>query len=120
MKKELQEKLFKKYPKIFAQKDLQPDQTSMYRGIECPDEWYHIIDMLCEEIQTYVDIQHEKRQDRIYLTPVRDFPQVEAEQVKEKFGVLRFYVNIYDEYINGLIKMAENFSSKLSYDVPKE
>ena len=72
MKQELQNKLYEKYPKIFAQKDLPMSQTSMCYGIECGSGWYNIIDALCENIQNYVD------QNRI--------EQVEATQIKEKFG----------------------------------
>ena len=34
-------------------------------------------------------------------------PQVVAEQVKEKFGTLRFYYTGGDDYISGLVSMAE-------------
>jgi hypothetical protein len=37
-------------------------------------------------------------------------PQVVAEQVKEKFGTLRFYTNATDDYIRGAISMAEAMS----------
>jgi hypothetical protein len=37
--------------------------------------------------------------------------QVVASQVKEKFGTLRFYINGGDDYIYGLISMAESMSS---------
>ena len=37
-------------------------------------------------------------------------PQVVAEQVKEKFGTLRFYYSGGDEYIDGLVSMAEAMS----------
>lgn len=39
------------------------------------------------------------------------FPKIEAVQVKEKFGTLRFYTNYSDEYIDGAISMAEHMSS---------
>ena len=37
-------------------------------------------------------------------------PEVEVSQVKEKFGTLRFYYEGGDEYINGLVSMAESMS----------
>lgn len=40
-----------------------------------------------------------------------EIPQVVAVQVKEKFGTLRFYYNGGDEYISGLVSMAEWASS---------
>ena len=73
MKKKLQDKLFKKHPNIFRQKDLPPQQSCMCFGIECGDGWYGIIDFLCKRL--------------------RENGGCEAVQVKEKYGGLRFYVN---------------------------
>jgi hypothetical protein len=39
-------------------------------------------------------------------------PQVTFEQVKEKFGTLRVYTNGSDEYVHGLITMAEVWSAR--------
>jgi len=39
-------------------------------------------------------------------------PQVTFEQVKEKFGTLRIYKNVSDEYVDGLISMAESWSAR--------
>jgi hypothetical protein len=39
------------------------------------------------------------------------YPKIEAVQVKEKFGTLRFYTNRSDEYIDGAISMAGQMSS---------
>lgn len=55
MKPELENKLFEKYPKIFRQKDLPPNQSCMCFGIECGDGWYKILDVLCQAIQWKVD-----------------------------------------------------------------
>jgi hypothetical protein len=43
---------------------------------------------------------------------IEDIPQVVAMTVKEKFGTLRFYVNYQDDYITGLIDMAESMSGR--------
>lgn len=45
-----------------------------------------------------------------YRTPTKAVPQVVAEQVKEKFGGLRFYYRGGDDYISGLSAMAESMS----------
>jgi len=45
-----------------------------------------------------------------YRTPSKVIPQVVAEQVKEKFGGLRFYYRGGDQYIEGLVAMAESMS----------
>ena len=44
MKHELQESLFKAYPKIFARRHMSKEYTSMCYGIQCPDKWYDLID----------------------------------------------------------------------------
>ena len=102
MRQELQDKLFEKYPKIFAQKDLPKTETCMCWGICVPDEWYDLIDSLCESIQVYVD-NHE-------------IDQIEATQVKTKFGTLCFYINCYDhKFINGAISFAQRYSNKINF-----
>lgn len=98
MKTELQEKLFKKYPKIFARRHMPKEYTAMCYGIQCPDRWYDLIDTLCGRIQTYAN------QNAIIC---------EANQVKSKFGGLRFYVTYTDSYIKGLLSMAEMMSLKI-------
>lgn len=37
-------------------------------------------------------------------------PQLVADQIKEKFGTLRFYTTGGDEYTNGVVRMAESLS----------
>jgi hypothetical protein len=43
------------------------------------------------------------------VTPI--VPQVVVEQVKEKFGTLRFYYRGGDDYVRGLVRMAEAMTS---------
>jgi len=99
MKIELQQKLFDKYPKIFGQKDLPMTQTCMCWGINCGDGWYWLIDQLCNSIQGYCD---NRIMEKAY--------QVEAVQVKEKFGGLRFYINGANDTVYGMIDLAEHMS----------
>jgi hypothetical protein len=79
-----------KYPKIFK-----PD---FY--FECGDGWYNLLDTLCKCIQDHLDRGR------------GDIPtaQVVADQVKEKFGELRFYVTGGDHTTEGMIDMAEEMS----------
>ena len=103
MKKELEEKLFEKYPKIFRQKDLPMSETCMCWGIESGDGWYNILDTLCGQIQWHIDknLKEDEKPEEV---------QVEATQVKEKFGGLRFYYHGGNDFINGLVWMAEGLS----------
>lgn len=99
MKKSLQNKLYKKYPKLFVQKDLPPTESCLYFGIETDDGWYDLIDNLCKCIQSYID-----------MNPYLNIPQVEIAQLKEKYGGLRYYVDNSNEYISGMISFAEYIS----------
>lgn len=107
MNKELQDKLFEKYPQLFRQKDLSAKETCMCWGISCGDGWYELIDMLCKCLQ-----QHAKNSGKT----------IEAVQVKSKFGSLRFYVEGTgaDDFAYGLIRMAETISKQTKEWTDKE
>ena len=114
MKKELQDKLFEKYPKLYRQKDLDKTQTAMCWGISCGSGWYNIIDNLSATIQNRVDYLNGEGQHTYRDLPDNHVKVVcEAVQVKEKFGGLCFYIyGDDDEFINGAIDLAENLSYK--------
>jgi hypothetical protein len=106
MKKELQDKLFEKYPSIFRQKDLSKQETAMCWGISCGDGWYTLLDELCNSINNRLRNVNRNRLDGEKLI-------CEAVQVKEKFGGLCFYTYGGDDYIDGLIDMAESMSYRI-------
>jgi hypothetical protein len=97
MKPELQKQLFDKYPKIFRQKDLAMQETCMCWGLEVGNGWFKLIDALCSCLQ--------------FDTDENNYPQVEATQVKEKFGSLRFYTNGENDKQRGMISFAQSLSS---------
>ena len=102
MKSELAEKLIQDHPKIFeVRKGTELMPFPMF-GFECDSGWYNIINTLCYQIQSHIDWKNRN---------VEEVSQVIAEQVKEKFGTLRFYVRGGDEYTNGMIRMAEALSA---------
>jgi hypothetical protein len=101
MNQELDDLLCKKYPKIFAERHLSEMQTCMYWGFSHADGWFNIIDQLCANIQNHIDWKAKNG---------HVVPQVVAEQVKEKFGTLRFYYRGGDEVIDGMVRMAESMS----------
>ena len=80
MNKKIEDKLFEKFPKIFQDQEKSMQQTCMCWGIETGNGWYDIIERLCIVLQ--------------WNTDKNRYPQVIAEQVKEKFGGLRFYYHI--------------------------
>lgn len=73
MKEELEKKLVEKYPKLYTQYGGSIYETCMGWGMTCGDGWFNIIKDLSEKLSK--------------------FEGVEAAQVKEKFGGLRFYVD---------------------------
>ena len=74
----LQEKLFKKYPSLFVDKDKPINETCMCWGIECGDGWYDILDELCNNI-----------------TKLKNYHLIKFDQVKQKYGTLRVYFTVY-------------------------
>lgn len=57
------------------------------------------------------NLEKEKQKYLIELRQVPEpFPQVVATQVKEKYGTLRFYLSHEDDYISGVVAMAEYLS----------
>jgi hypothetical protein len=101
MKQEHDEYLCRVFPKLFAERELDHTQTAMCWGFECGDGWFNILNHLCQNIQHHIDWANKKEET---------VPQVVVEQVKEKFGTLRFYYRGGDDYISGLVAMAESMS----------
>ena len=101
MSPHLDESLCKKYPLIFANRHGSVMETLMCWGFDCGDGWYDLIDTLCGEIQHHID--NRKRNREVILkketfdsnTLPEEIPQVVAVQVKEKFGSLRFYYDLW-------------------------
>ena len=112
MKAELQQQLYEKYPNIFRQKDLDKTVTAMCWGISCGDGWYDLIDTLCENIQNRMMNVNRNKPEEEHLI-------CEAVQVKEKFGGLCFYTYGSDDYIDGLVSMAESMSYHICTECSK-
>ncbi len=96
MDKLLNLELCAKYPKIFINKEGTPATTWNF---ECKDGWFELIDQLCESIQNYINDN-----------PNHKIQQVRAEQIKEKYGSLRFYYSGGDELIEGMVWLAGSMS----------
>jgi len=77
------------YPKMFA---------GRYGGFAVGAGWYPILEILCSNIQHHLDW---KNRESLVV------PQVEVDQIKEKFGGLRFYYSGGDDEISGMVRMAE-------------
>lgn len=152
MSPELQQKIFDEYPEIFKDRVRPINESCMSFGLEVGDGWYELIDVLCEALTytftTAVEVDEEDGK-RLGIEPSRwkdedksryffkvEPPQVVADQVKEKFGTLRFYYHLeydkdnislvatkkypqlieinkrYSDYIDGIVHFAEIASGR--------
>ena len=112
--------LFEKYPLIFqVRKGHELEPFCMF-GIECGQGWFPLLNVLCRQIQSYIDwrketnerIEENKKKYPDYdQTPYELIPQVTVTQVKEKYGSLRFYYDGGDDVIDGMVRMAEAMSA---------
>ncbi len=110
MKPELDAALCAKYPKMFVNRNKPMNETCMCWGFSCGDGWYNIIDSLCEAMtytyKTSLKVEKDRAikmgiqksewadaDDDAYYLDV-DAPQVIVDQVKEKYGTLRFYYHL--------------------------
>lgn len=93
MKVELQEALYRDFPKLYRQHSLPMNQTCMCWGFECDDGWEPLIRSLSEKLEGINQL-------------LPDEQYIEATQVKEKYGTLRFYTrgNIQSVGVYNLIE----------------
>ena len=101
MKQELDALLCEKYPKMMVNRDKPMQETCMCWGFDCGDGWFNILDQLMGNIQHHIDWKNKKEEV---------VAQVTLDQVKEKFGTLRFYYTGGDDIIDGMVRMAESMS----------
>ncbi len=102
-----EKRLKDKYPAMFSQP---------YGGICVGEGWWPILEVLCGHIDSYTKWINNTRAARLKenmhnLVVPDEVPQVVVAQIKEKFGSLRFYYDGGDNYIRGLVTMAESWAS---------
>jgi hypothetical protein len=90
---EFEKQMVEAYPKMFAEP---------YGGFAVGPGWWPILESLCSQIQHHIDWKNKKSMV---------VSQVVVAQIKEKFGGLRFYYSGGDEYISGLVSMAESWAA---------
>jgi hypothetical protein len=88
MNQELEDSLRVNYPYFFEKLDF----------IECRDGWFEIISDLCRDLDNIISEQ----QDKDYY----------FEQIKQKFGGLRVYMNRENDAIRDTLQKAEDRSYK--------
>ena len=77
MSPENEKKLLEAFPELYSMYDSPPTESCMCWGFEVPDEWFDVLWWLSEQLHNY------SREHNI---------EINAAQVKEKFGTLRFYL----------------------------
>lgn len=102
MKDELQNELYNNYWSLFRDVGKSPAESCMAFGIECGDGWYEILSSLCFLIHQY--------EKNIEAQTKPNYYPVKFHQIKEKFGGLRVYFSGGDDYLDGLVEMAERWS----------
>ncbi len=85
---EFEKHLKETYPEMYQ---------NVYCGIYIDKGWFDLVDILSKKMYDAA------KQSNV------DYPRVA--QIKEKFGSLRFYADNTDEYMEGLIDMAEKIST---------
>lgn len=88
-----------------------------YGGFCTGPGWWHIIEVLCLNIQRYIEGRQKTRAILLANNPYNitipdEVPQVVVEQIKEKFGGLRFYYSGGDDTIDGMVRIAEAWASR--------
>ncbi len=89
----LTEKLYEDFPRLYRGHSKTPQESSMCWGFECGDGWYRLLHDLSAQLTAYM-AEH----------PELD---LEATQVKSKFGRLRFHLNEHDAAIEQMIETAQ-------------
>jgi hypothetical protein len=108
MNKELESKLVEKYPKILKDYGGDMRQTCMAWGLECGEGWFNLLDNCMNKLQYFCDLC--SKDDREV--------QVVANQIKEKYGTLRFYYTSYgandveSRIIDNIVSAAERASER--------
>lgn len=95
MKEELEKELFEDYPNLFKNKDNRRSSLMSF-GFSYKDGWYKLTKALLERLDWYLEQKKEINFEII--------------QMKEKFAGLRCYFNGGDDYIRGVVSMAETIS----------
>jgi len=90
----LEMKLIKKYPLLFADINKSPQETCICWGVSTGNGWYDIIDEYCKAVYPVA----EQTKDDEY--------KFKFMQVKEKYGTIRLYTTFTDN--DGIVDTAES------------
>jgi len=92
MKKDLCDQLYLDYPHLYATKI----------SLDCGDGWFVLIDALSNHLEHHI----------LQLDPGLQ-EQIWAEQIKEKYGSLRYYLSHSTTVMEAIISFAEDMSAHI-------
>lgn len=106
------ESLYEKYSSLFEHR--KDRSIPLKYGIECDIGWYDILSSLCFLIAQRENNNEWSNKNRIKENrePI-PYESVKFIQIKQKFGGLRVYFDGGNDYIRGLVHMAEGLSYKI-------
>ena len=93
-------KMEERFPKMFSEP---------YGGFAVGPGWWPLLESLCANIQSHTDWKNEQKEK---YNRGEGCKQVVVEQIKEKFGGLRFYYQGGDDKIDGMVRMAEAWADR--------
>lgn len=143
MNQELEDYLVKRYPQFVKGRSDSQAKSPMHYGFQCGDGWFNLLNMLCESIENHIynlKRNNEFNQGQLDLAKagkleqmhdwmrdiyqkgelvIKKVPDISIEEVKEKFGQLRFSVKGADDSIRGMIQMASAMSATICEECGK-
>lgn len=108
MKPTLEDKLVRTFPTLYQDRHASMMETCMCWGFECGDGWYKIIWGLSEKLEPICKNLTKKLTEEQIKMGARYC----ASQVKEKYGILRFYTTFDNDDAEKFIEKAEKLSAK--------
>jgi hypothetical protein len=122
MKKELDEKLCREFPRLYRDRYGDMTTTSMCWGFDVGDGWFDLIYKASQKIEAEIKSMKPTCEwcDQGCHAPFENGctgpdgfvdSRPKASQVKEKFGTLRFYMNRSSKTIDDIITEAEEESA---------
>lgn len=101
MRKELREKLMKKFPWVEARNVFSGERLGYAKGFECGDGWYQLIHDMFQEI------------DDLYKVQGEDPMEIQILQIKEKWAELRVHLGNYIEEVDEIVQKYEEKSTSV-------
>jgi hypothetical protein len=103
----IEAELAEKFPDLFFEADNAEKPVLMF-GCECSDGWRQLIYFACQLIDSHKKHIAQSNYEQAHKDNVAAF---RWSQIKEKYGTLRLYHYGGDEFISGVIAMAERMSA---------